>query len=453
MKKFIKYMPLLLALFLASCATDLKKANELYGQKNYEEALKMFEGILQKDPKNEDAQLGLRKSREGVIDKDLIRIRLMRLGGNPQEALEILRKTYAQQNEWKLFPSGAVAFTQKEETELAITQLKKDIHSALSQKQNLRASYLLQRYSNIVDDQRKAEMTGFEVDAAKQGRVFCLAERKKQSSQVPFYSEFIDKYCLFYKVPGQQKPWNKNLFSDLKFTTTVAQFDLENPKKVEADLQSTFQKTAWYDANSKKGLPVQLKTKFEFSHLKSSHYETLYYNESVPYTDYETQAVTNETGVVEHKSVPVTKYKNEPRNMQYVVIDHDLHTQIEVGADIPFAENTLNYLFTSSAAGSGREQPISNSTVGLYPTKPTNIRSSADFYAQFMAEAAAKFKDDLIKKYVALFCENVGNQTDLIKKADFAFKCLRQTQSHAQMNSYMDQAFSLQPWQVAEVIP
>ena len=103
-------------LFATSCTTLSKQAKEQLEKKNYDEALLLYDRLVSEKPDDGEALEGRRKAREGVIDKNLIRVRLARMGKNYQESLELLREIALKEREWALYPSGAVAFTQAEET-------------------------------------------------------------------------------------------------------------------------------------------------------------------------------------------------------------------------------------------------------------------------------------------------------------------------------------------------
>lgn len=67
------------ALLLISCVTRLSEANKLFEAGLFAESADAYEKILDTDPENSDAKIGLAKSRSELWKKELVSIRLMRM--------------------------------------------------------------------------------------------------------------------------------------------------------------------------------------------------------------------------------------------------------------------------------------------------------------------------------------------------------------------------------------
>jgi hypothetical protein len=118
---------LLLALMMivGGCSSLRKNAAELLEQKEYGDALNLYEQILKTEPNDAEALSGRTKSRLGLIQKELIEVRFLRLSGQQLRANETLLQILGRVKDWSLYPDGPVAFTQFEEMSYASRAVEK----------------------------------------------------------------------------------------------------------------------------------------------------------------------------------------------------------------------------------------------------------------------------------------------------------------------------------------
>lgn len=462
---FRLFFVLFLSLFLSTgCSSRLKKAQEMLIEKNYAEALTIFEDLLAKDPNNEEAQLGLRKAREGVIDKDLIQVRLLRLAANTDESLELLKSILDRQNLWQVFPTGAVAFTQKEEIEMSYKNLKKELRLSLDQRKALKASFLLNRYSFIFSEAQKNELKAYGNEAQSQGQALCKQDRKTRSPQLPFWSEFVDKVCSLYSVKSlakanDEKNFDKGLYKDLIFSLKSQKFDLEDSQRVQQEFQKAFAETAWKDKDSSRSLIVASNTDYSYYHSSTPKTLTHFYTEKVPYTTYaQVQTVNPSTGQTETKTEPQTAYREETRHISYEAVEHYLRTEFKSTNQVSFSEPPLNPLvfeisFSKSDSGQGMESFSDSPSIGLYKQQPSNIYPSSYFFNSFLKDFYTEVQKKLVAKYIELNCENITQQTDALKKSNQSLKCLRQTKKSAPPATvqWSLDRYDVKPWMLDEL--
>lgn len=459
LKRSFLAVAILTLIFASGCTSRLKKGQNMLVEKNYSEALQIFEELVAKDPKNEEAILGLRQARTGVIDQNLIKVRLLRMGSNADESLEMLKTIFDQQNKWQVFPTGPVAFTQKEEVGYAFATLKRELRATLDQKRALRASFLAQRYSFMFDERQKNEIQIYKAEAEVQGQKICKDERKTQNQASPFWSAFVDKICSYYRVARttKEKPqkWNFNLYRNLETQFAENKVDFENPERISETVVKSFQSTAWYDPESTKALKASLRAQYRFAHSQIPRTLTHFYTVKVPYTVYQTQQVMNPaTNQLEQKSVPQTAYREESRSLNYQATEHSLSTEINIVSEIAGSDFNLDFPFNKTESGGGIESFTENREIHLAKQNPNNIHPSSYFYAKFLRDYSEDSKKKLIEKYVQLFCAPIANQSERILKSEYSLKCLRQTKATppAAASQWSRETYSLEVAQLDELL-
>src|ERR1044072_9544649 len=107
----------LMALFLAACASLEKKADEAYTKGEFFAAASLYQQVVPSNPNNAVAIERLRTSRQQVIEKRLIEVRLLRMSENHQDALDKLKNVMADEAKWNVAPPGAAYSAQTEEIE------------------------------------------------------------------------------------------------------------------------------------------------------------------------------------------------------------------------------------------------------------------------------------------------------------------------------------------------
>ncbi|MDB2426188.1 hypothetical protein N9W41_01450, partial [bacterium] len=138
---------LILVTFLTiGCSTLHDKAQKHLTNESYDQAIGVYQDILRYDPKDRGALAGLTKARVGWIGKKLIQVRLLRLAGNHRKSLDLLLSIYSNENAWGVFPTGAAAFTQEEESHFAQKSIKFVVLKSLKKNKPLKAQFYLEKY-------------------------------------------------------------------------------------------------------------------------------------------------------------------------------------------------------------------------------------------------------------------------------------------------------------------
>ena len=408
-----KLLALILLIFVnTSCTTQFKKAQNLMADRNFDEALTIMEELVAKDPKDSDYQVGLKQAREGVIDQTLIRVRMARLANNNQESLELLRKTVERENAWQLFPTGAVAFTQNEESNEAYKTLRTEVYSLNQRQRHLRVLYLIERYKILFPESRRKTFDLAFNDAKTHAKKFCLEKSRTTSEKTYFYNQLISKWCSYASQKASIAKAVSSLYEDLT-VVTKDQFHATLPaaliQSLDKNLNEQFIKTGWYDKNSKNDLGLTTTGTYQFNESQYKEYRTHQY--TVPTT---TKLADGSTKTV-----------NESRSYPYYanVVSQEVNAGLNMVASderIPRYQNT----FRQTARESSHD--YSNSSIGLRPERSGERYSGAQWLDIVSKKYATELQSHLRSSFEGVFCSPLSDATPRIELINQSLICLRQ---------------------------
>ncbi len=258
---------LLLGVLIQSCSTLHKTAEEMMNNESYEEAIRTYELILRKTPNDADAVAGLKSAKEKFLDKRLIEIRLARIGNNPEQAWDLLLDVVKREHSWSFYPTGKVAFTQEEETRIAIEDLKRFVEVAVRQKLPLKSEHAVRKYAPIFEKSFSSQFSVIDRISATAGREKCEGFKKEVSRKTPYYSQFILRFCEYYSADSriQRSGLNHLDFNDfvgpVEYQTKLVRNRSEMPKAwdqfLENALREALLQTAWHHGKGKTKLIVK----------------------------------------------------------------------------------------------------------------------------------------------------------------------------------------------------
>lgn len=381
-------------------------------ERNFDEALTIMEELVVKDPKDSDYQVGLKQAREGVIDQTLIRVRMARLANNNQESLELLRKTVERENNWQLFPTGAVAFTQNEETNEAYKTLRTEVYSLNQRQRHLRALYLIERYKILFPESRRKTFDLAFNDAKTHAKKFCLEKSRTTSEKTYFYNQLISKWCSYASQKASIAKANSPLYEDITIITKD-QFHSPLPaaliQSLDKNINEQFSKTGWSDKNSKKELDLITTGTFQFNESQYKEYRTHQY--SVPITKKATDGST--TTIHESRSFPY--FAN--------VITQEVHAGLNfVAGD----ERILRYQNTFHQTARESSHDYQNSAIGLRPERTGESFSSAQWLDIVSKKYSSELQAHLKTTFEAVFCSPLTDSSPRIELINQSLICLRQ---------------------------
>jgi hypothetical protein len=165
---------LVLLIFAAACTSTKEQAQKLLAAQQYDAAASTFEMVLRSSPLDAEAQVGLKKAREGVISTELLKVRSNRLSENYQQATKILESTLNKSDEWGVALNGAVASTMNEEIGYAVSFIKKELMGAIQEQKPMKGRRIELGYRKILGAAGKARaISEMEKDLTRLGLNDC----------------------------------------------------------------------------------------------------------------------------------------------------------------------------------------------------------------------------------------------------------------------------------------
>lgn len=415
-------------LCISACSTLSKQAKEQLENKNYDEALILYDRLVQEKPNEGEALEGQRKSREGVIDKNLIRVRLARLGQNTQESLDLLRDIVLKEREWNLYPSGAVAFTQSEETNEAKKILNQDLFSILKEKKPLKIFFWIERYKLLFDEKFQIYLANFKTSATQEGQVQCKNWTKTVGPELPFWSQFVKRYCAVMGLDQKIAVYDKKLYAKADF-----KFDKDSIPKIlqqmiYSDLNKTFKTTGWFDIAGKKNIVLTESGSYVFNESRQPQQETHAYKESIPYTEYVEHDHVDSAGKSYKTSDPVTRYRDEDRFYRFIGtrINQKIQFQTNARPDVPLI-TALTFNFEKQVQDFTHNENLP--AISLYPQGPVSTQPEAAWLAKISADYSIEFKKSLTTDFKNAFCATLSESMSAISLTNGSLLCLREAWS------------------------
>lgn len=395
-----------------SCTTQFKKAQNLMAERNFDEALVIMEELIQKDPHDSDYQVGLKKAREGVIDQTLIRVRMARLANNNQESLELLRKTVERENNWGLFPTGAVAFTQSEEVDEAYKTLRTEVYSLNQRQRHLRVLYLIERYKILFPEARRKTFDLAFNDAKTHSKKFCLEKSRTTSENMHFYNQLISKWCSYASQKAIIARSNSPLYQKAKISIKQ-QFQEPLPQglitALDKNINDQLSKTGWYDKSSGKELDLTTTGNYRFMQINTRERRNHAYSEPVVTKAADGSTKTN------YESRSFTYYVN--------VISQEVNAGLNFRASderIPRFQNT----FDKTAYQTSHD--YNNAAIGLRPQIQGESYSAEQWLDLTAKKFAAEIQTHLRSSFEGAFCTSLTDATPRVELINQSLICLRQ---------------------------
>lgn len=403
----------LLLLVFTSCTTQFKKAQNLIAERNFDEALNIMEDLVKKDPKDSDYQVGLKQAREGVIDQTLIRVRMARLANNNQESLELLRKTIERENSWGLFPTGAVAFTQSEESDEAYKTLRTEVYSLNQRQRHLRVLYLIERYKILFSESRRKTFDLAFNDAKTHAKKFCLEKSRTTSESTYFYNQLIAKWCSYAAQRAVIAKSSSPLYKDITISTKNQPNERIAPEFIVAldkNVNQDFTQTGWYDKNANNDLDFTTTGDYYFQNINSRESRVHSYSEPVI-----TKAADGSSK---------TSYEGRSYTYFVRVISQTVNAALNIVASderIPRYQNTFHQTAYETS------HDFNNPAIGLYPEKRGQTYSAQEWLDITSKKYSGEIQAHLRSSFEGAFCIPLSDATPRIQLINQSLICLRQT--------------------------
>lgn len=199
---------IILTLFLAGvvgCTSMQDQAFEHYEAGDYAAAAAMNEKILRGSPNDPVAVEHLRKTRQKLIERNLIEARQLRLSNNLKESHLKLKKVVRDEIEWNLSPSGAAFSAQQEELEYLFDWLQEQVGLLKKDKKYLKLKLLLDENNELfVHSDFNSSFQQIERVVETEGAAHCLEMKSIVTGY--FSKEFWKHYCVFWGQQTKNEP-------------------------------------------------------------------------------------------------------------------------------------------------------------------------------------------------------------------------------------------------------
>lgn len=445
--------------FLVGCSSLHKEAKQAFEAGNYEAAMKAYDTLVKQDDKDDDAIIGLQKTREKLVDIGLLRVRKIRLRGKTTQSTDTLLDLVRQENEWKFFPKDRVMFTQEEETKEAFGIVSRMVDDALRKGQPLRASFFLRHYEPIFQGQLLQLYERKKATVAKKGESSCTELASKNLDKKPFLAGFLKKYCAHWGVAHRsiaksEDARAESLYRDIGLDIAIDGIPKDALSDFREDISWGLRQTPWYDPAAKNILRLNLRGNFQNQHLKRAVPQEHHYTISVPYTEYVT--------VQRSRQVPVTRYRQQCTytyggyqscyNVAYTDYETQYYSSVEpriAYRQVPQVQpymgyahaQRLNISVNGSAVLSGKmlpfrmsevqqEESFSHDTdmpnIGLYPEE-AELEDPLMFVKYQARDLGKKLESSLKSEWKTRYCGSLSAKSLSFMDGDSVIRCLKIT--------------------------
>jgi len=433
------------------------KAKKFYNDGLYEASIASYEQLLVLDPEDVNAHAGLRRSRIAWIAHSLLEVRFMRMAGNYHGSMDLLLDIYNKENQWKVFPVGAEAYTQEEETRHAQDAVALLVSQSLSQNYPLRAQNNLASYSSFFQGEEDKSF----FDTLKQ-RVFlgaqahCEYYKTQLSASMYYFSKFITQYCNVWSLTPvdmseQLIAMQQQFYSSVWVANSAQGMPDQFETRVKKAFMDQLENTPWYHNEGLKSIDFTLSGSFNYEHKEVPKDLTHAYTVSIPYevswvekkeepsepskgiwaflevvvavasifTDSDRREVDNGNGTI---TVYETRYRQETRHTSYRATEHTeiFQTNLAMNAKMPASYLELSDVTNDrhSSISHGNNMP----SVNLYP-EAVNLIGPSEFLQRRINEQAKQFRQHLINDWDKAYCQAEADADD------FEFQIFASTES------------------------
>lgn len=422
------------SLLLCACSSAHKKAEKFMDAGLYDDAARVYEEILTKSSDDEDAVIGLKKARDASVDKRLIEVRMARLGGNQDLALNLLLQVVELEKQWKLIPAGKVAFTQDEEKAFGLQFFQAKIGRDLREKKPLRGEYSLRKYRTLFSGEPSGRYRALQSQVQELGKNHCQTEWKKDLSKgKPFYTLLLKQVCSFWGEtvsvhPDDLASLGALLFGSIQVRAKIEGLSEESRALWEEGVSKVFRGLAWFDQVGKKKLDVVITGSLLESKSKNSRHQIHYYSVSEPYTEYVKvrKAIAGQPGKYTEEVEKRTSYRSVQKEHPYLAYEIEQILKLNVNAPVALGEPSPILVGQSGeTSAKGIEHYENIPMIGL-SSKRVTLESPVAFANEQGKLFIKKFEKSLKSRWVELFCGSNALGGGPTEGAESAAKCLRQ---------------------------
>lgn len=452
MKRISRLAALLGAVCITTaCSTGHGAAKKHLDNGEYELALNAYSQILQENPKDSRASEGLRLAREGTISRRLISVRLARLGGNKGQSLELLRQIVSDENNWGVYPTGAVFTTQRDETAEHISHFSGMVDVYLSERQPLAARLYFEKYKAIFwQGDTLSLVRDLSERIGELGRKSCSELASEVTREQTYFRNFVDRYCRYWGVEkALAKHARRSDNSDGFYSTVALEGSISNlPQGVSMglfreQLQRALESSPYYDPRSPNPMTIRLQGQFKSSmqenvvNLEHSYFEQEPYVELtevkkkrlVPYDELIRVSTATEKFIkvqrlkTEEYTEPreITKYRRVPRIHAFIGVRYRQDVSLQIDGRVGVDGHQLELALSEVDHREGVAHDLDLPAIGLRKQARILIEP-APWLIDKANSLRTAYSDKLEGRWVDLFCKTERGSS-VLTNSESAHKC------------------------------
>ncbi|MGE3456021.1 MAG: hypothetical protein AB7O24_12980, partial [Kofleriaceae bacterium] len=298
-----------------ACTTLRGRADEAYARGDYLEAAKLYDQMVAEDPRNTEAVKRRFEARVAALRTMLRSTQLARSTGRSEAAVNELAKLLHHRDLWGMPPDPETAGPIAAEVTAATAHVQVVIDRLVMARRPLGAQQTLGQFQPLLarpDFGNRYELLQSTIGAA--GRRHCDKLAAETSAPTtPYWNRFLNRYCAYWGSETRRGAELPHARSGLLVVGGIHGETREQINALQEALGAAFAGSVWFDRAA--AMPAHCKID---GHVSSSFSErsvtlTNNWNESVPYTAYETNQVPYQEPYTETESkweqVPHTEYE------------------------------------------------------------------------------------------------------------------------------------------------
>ena len=455
----------------SGCTTRLGAAQKLFDAGLYSESAEAFERILESDPGNADAIMGLAKSRSELWKKELVSIRLMRMSGNGKGALERLEELLEKTSTWDLskFQSGDLV-SAAAEVKNGRRVLDVLMRSQINDKKPVVATSLWTKFDRV----REAKQFGSYAsaiydDILKEGKELCAKLNQLTSATSFSFNDVQKAVCAYYGADA--KNVELDFRADYRFSRLITEGEIQvknyqatsdsQLKIIQTQMDQQLKKARLFSAQSPRVLDVALRGQIVRQYFAQPTLMAHSYQDKVPYQAIEDYEETEYVQIYENgraqtvpkkvkKTRPVTKFKTELKTHRYRAVKHNESVQLSlVSSANPVTEFKTGYSKDKINNFVTHEENLPQ--IGLTPKEPQFLVVS-DWLQQHYESMTGEFMTRLKAITADQFCQAVRGERTNQSVAENYSRCAELEPTNPAAVAWFTSTFGMQRAEIIKVL-
>jgi hypothetical protein len=435
MVRFLRLLPFLL---LSACTTLRGRADELARKGQFVEAAALYDDLVRKSPHERELVIVRDGLRWKALEQLLGNARRYRMEGQDEHAEDDLLRFLDRRAEWNARLNGALESSLLEELGGTHQHLRRLIAAPARQGLALTAEHALARKRPLLAHREMAVIQR-EMESAvlQSGRDTCQRLRAVPSEDAPHWRELVFRYCGRWREYAPQPPPAPELFGPPGFSGDVEGLGDAQRELLRDRLTRAFEASPWFSPSATPRVDFTLAGRFSTRRDSQGVQLTAPYTEKVPYTDYEERTETVEEPYTEEEeytdsegerktrtvqkvrtftrvfTVPVTRYRDEPRTFEYhalrLSVDHRL--ALSSTGVLDARHGPLTAVLQDQLSESGYEHEVSFLEAGVTPSRVAFTPTHA-WVEQRVEALGALFSKKLVEHWRQAHCSTPAATLD-----------------------------------------